>query len=258
MGQLTQYKPGTFSWTDLTTTDQEGAKAFYGALFGWEATDNPVGDGVTYSMMSIDGEYVAAIAPQPQQQRDAGVPPAWNSYITVESADDALEAAKGLGGTVHAPAFDVMDAGRMGVVQDPQGAFFLVWEPKARFGAGLVNAHGALSWNELASPVLEASAGFYRELFGWTIEPLENSEMPYMTIKNSAGEQNGGMRPVAPSEPPHWLVYFASADVDATTKKVKDLGGSVMLEAQNFPGGRFSIVTDPQGGAFGILKMAQA
>ncbi len=252
MGQRTQYKPGTFSWTDLTTTDQEGAKAFYGALFGWEATDNPVGDGVTYSMMSIDGEYVAAIAPQPQQQRDAGVPPAWNSYITVESADDALEAAKGLGGTVHAPAFDVMDAGRMGVVQDPQGAFFLVWEPKARIGAGLVNAHGALSWNELASPVLEASAGFYRELFGWTIEPLESSEMPYMTIKNSAGEQNGGMRPVAPSEPPHWLVYFGVDDLDGALAKLSELGGTQIIDPIEAGPGRVVVVQDPQGAVLAL------
>jgi predicted enzyme related to lactoylglutathione lyase len=58
--------------------------------------------------------------------------------------------------------------------------------------------------------------------------------------------------------PPHWLVYFASTDVDASAKKVKDLGGSVMLEPQDFPGGRFTIASDPQGGAFGILTMKQA
>ena len=98
-------------------------------------------------MMLIDGKPVAAISPQPQAQRDAGVPPLWNSYVTVESADGSLERARELGGTVHAPAFDVLDVGRMGVIQDPQGAFVMVWEPKAMIGAGLVNAPGALSWN---------------------------------------------------------------------------------------------------------------
>ena len=89
MGERTKYTQGTFSWTDLNTTDQQAAKAFYSGVFGWETEDLPVGDGVFYTMASIGGKNVAAISPQPQQQRDAGVPPAWNSYITVESADEA-------------------------------------------------------------------------------------------------------------------------------------------------------------------------
>ena len=51
MGERTSYEPGTFSWADLSTTDQAAAKVFYSGLFGWEADDMPVGDGTTYSMM---------------------------------------------------------------------------------------------------------------------------------------------------------------------------------------------------------------
>jgi predicted enzyme related to lactoylglutathione lyase len=252
MGERTKYTPGTFSWTDLTTTDQDAAKAFYGALFGWQATDYPVEEGIVYSMMSLDGKDVAAISPQPQQQRDAGAPPLWNSYITVESADAALEKAKALGATVHAPAFDVMDAGRMGVVQDPQGAFFLVWEPKDHIGAALVNARGALSWNELATPDLNASPGFYSELFGWTLEPFEGSEMPYYTIQNSEGRANGGMRPAMEQEPAYWLVYFGSNDIDADLAKVSELGGRQMMGPTEIGVGKIGIVQDPQGAVFAL------
>src|SRR3954451_18038891 len=140
MGERTQYTPGTFSWTDLTTTDQDAAKAFYAALLGWQAEDIPVDENIVYSMQQVDGKNVAAISPQPQQQRDAGAPPAWNSYVTVESADAAVEKAKELGGAAHTPAFDVMTAGRMAVLQDPQGAYFMAWEPRDNIGAGLVNA----------------------------------------------------------------------------------------------------------------------
>src|SRR5438270_12073613 len=161
MAERTKYAHGVFSWTDLGTTDQDAAKEFYSALFGWEADDQPIGDGVFYSLMKLNGKDVAAISPQPQQQRDAGAPPTWNSYVTVENADDALARAKQLGATVHADAFDVMDVGRMGVVQDPQGAFLLCWEPKRHIGAALVNVPGALCWNELASTDLDAAAGFY-------------------------------------------------------------------------------------------------
>ncbi len=252
MGERNQYSPGTFSWTDLSTTDQEGAKAFYRGLFGWEANDNPVGEGMYYSMMLLGGQEVAAISTQPQQQREAGVPPAWNSYVTVESADRALERASQLGATVHAPAFDVFDVGRMGVVQDPQGAFFLVWEPKQHIGASLVNAAGALSWNELATPDMDASAGFYSELFGWTTEPFEGSEMPYLVIKNADGHSNGGIRPAMETEPTYWLVYFGTENLEGHLAQVSELGGSQLAGPIDIGAGRIAVVHDPQGAVFAL------
>lgn len=256
MGERTKYTPGTFSWTDLTTTDQNAAKAFYSELFGWEADDQPVGDGFSYSMMKLDGKDVAAISSQPQQQRDAGVPPAWNSYITVDSADDAAARAQELGATVHAPAFDVMDVGRMSVIQDPQGAFFEVWQPKAHIGAAFVNGPGALCWNELGTPDLDSSDRFYAELFGWTTEPLENAPMPYRVIKNSEGHTNGGMRPpMPPGAPPFWLVYFGVDDADAGAARVDELGGATLGEPMDIgPAGRIAIVQDPQGAVFALYS----
>jgi predicted enzyme related to lactoylglutathione lyase len=254
MGERTHYTPGTFSWTDLSTTDQDAAKTFYGTLFGWEFDDQPVGDGVVYSMAMIGGTAVAAISPQPQQQRDAGVPPVWNSYITVESADAALERARELGASVHAPAFDVMDVGRMGVVQDPQGAYFLVWEPKSHVGAGLVNAPGALAWNELATVDMEASAGFYSELFGWQVAPFEGVEMPYMTIQTADGHGNGGIRPKMEQEPPYWLVYFGTEDVGTSLAHAGELGGTALLPATSIGMGEIGVAQDPQGGVFALFS----
>jgi predicted enzyme related to lactoylglutathione lyase len=254
MGERTSYTPGTFSWTDLTTTDQDAAKPFYTELFGWEADDRPIGDGIVYSMMTLGGKDVAAISPQPQQQRDAGAPPLWNSYITVESADQALEHAKHLGATVHAPAFDVLDAGRMGVVQDPGGAYFLVWEPKEHIGAALVNAPGALSWNELASTDMDASAQFYRDMFGWTVEPMEASPMPYMVLSNQ-GRGNGGIRPVMPPDAPaHWLVYFGTDDIEATLAKAQERGGTQLVPATSIGPGTIAVVQDPQSAVFALYS----
>ena len=103
MGERSQYAPGTFCWSELATSDQAAAKAFYSGLLGWEADDRPVGDGAYYSMQLLGGKPVAAIAAQPQQQRDAGVPPLWNSYVSVDSADAVAERASELGAAVHAP-----------------------------------------------------------------------------------------------------------------------------------------------------------
>jgi uncharacterized protein len=252
MGERTGHTPGTFCWTDLTTTDQESAKEFYGALLGWQANDQPVGDGVYYSMMQLGGKDVAAIAPQPQQQRDAGVPPVWNSYIAVEDADAAVARAKSLGGTVHAPAFDVMEAGRMAVIQDPQNAYFMVWQPGQHFGAALVNAPGAFVWNELATPDLDGSTTFYGGLFGWTVEEFPGSPERYLSIKNG-GANNGGMRGLNPPDaPPHWLVYFGVEDIDAALAKVAELGGTKLAGPIDIGIAKFGVVQDRQGATFAL------
>jgi predicted enzyme related to lactoylglutathione lyase len=253
VGERTRYAPGTFSWADLSTPDPPAAKTFYCQLFGWEATDNPIGDGTVYTMMSIDGKDVVAVSPQPKRQREAGAPPAWSSYITVQSADDALARAEQLGASVHAPAFDVFDAGRMGVVQDPQGAFFPVWEPKGHIGAGLVNAPGALSWNDLASPDPDASARFYGELFAWTVEPVDGSEPPYWTIKTADGRLGGGMREVMPpGSPAYWVVYFAVEDADAALARVLELDGAHVWGPDEAGPGRVVVVRDPQGAVLAL------
>ncbi len=252
MSERTTYTPGTFCWTDLTTTDQPAAKEFYTGLFGWDAEDMPVGDDVVYSMMRVDGKDVAAISPQPQMQRDAGAPPTWNSYVSVESADESVDRATELGATVHAPAFEVMEAGRMAVIQDPQGAFFMVWEKGRHFGAELVNAPGALVWNELASPDLDASTDFYGGLFGWTIAQFEQSPEPYLSIKNGEAN-NGGIRPLAPpGTPPHWLVYFGVEDIDAGLAKVQELGGTKIDGPIDIQIAKIAIVQDPQGAVFAL------
>ncbi len=252
MGERTKYTPGTFCWVDLTTTDQDAAKAFYSGLFGWQADDRPVGDGVYYSMMILDGHPVGAIAPQPPFQRDAGVPPVWNSYVSVDSADTIAERAKELGGNVHAPPFDVMQAGRMVVIQDPQGAYFMAWQPRDHPGAALVNAPGALVWNELASPDLDASTAFYSGLFGWTVAPFEGSPEPYLSIKNGDAN-NGGIRPLpAPGPPPHWLAYFGVEDLDAALATVERLGGTKHAGPINIQIAKIAVVADPQGAMFAL------
>jgi hypothetical protein len=252
MGQRTSYTPGTFSWADLSTTDQAAAKTFYGGLFGWEAEDLPIDENTVYSQQRINGKAVAAIAPQQPAQAEAGVPPMWNSYITVQSADDAATKAVELGATVHAPAFDVMDVGRMAVIQDPQGAFFMVWQPKLHIGAELVNAHGALSWNELSTPDMAGSTNFYGDLFGWEMTPMEGMPMEYSTIAN-AGHNNGGMHPLMPpGTPPHWLVYFGTDDIDASVAKAAELGGTPLGGVIDIGVGKIAPIQDPQGAVFAL------
>jgi uncharacterized protein len=252
MGERTKYTPGTFSWTDLTTPDQDGAKAFYTTLFGWEINDIPLDDhGSVYSMAVVDGKQVAAISPQPPQQ--AGAPPVWNSYVTVASADASLERAKELGGTVHAPAFDVMDAGRMGVVQDPQGAYFCVWEPKDTIGSQLVNGPGLMSWNELHTTDLADAERFYTGLFDWEVQAIDMPGGEYHVI-GVDGHGNGALTDaLQEGSPPHWIVYFGTDDLDASMAKISELGGTVVMPSMDIgEGNRIGVARDAQGGWFAL------
>src|SRR6478609_8551122 len=121
MPERTSYAAGTPNWIDLQTSDPNAAKEFYGALFGWAYDDQPVDEanGVFYSMAKLDGHDVGAIAPLQDEQAAQGVPPHWNSYIAVDDIEAAVAKVGPAGGTVIAPPFDIFDAGRMAVVQDP-------------------------------------------------------------------------------------------------------------------------------------------
>src|SRR3712207_2515296 len=136
MGKRETYDAGTFSWAELASTDANGAKDFYGKLFGWSYEDVPVGENAVYTLAST-GDGVAAALMQ------ADGPPRWNSYISVDDVDAATEKAQENGATVHAEPFDVMQAGRMSVIQDPTGGVVSLWQAGDRAGADVVNVHGA-------------------------------------------------------------------------------------------------------------------
>src|ERR1700694_2501256 len=120
---------GVPSWVDLTTTDVEASKRFYGELFGWEwvASDTPRGG--TYWTANIDGEPVAGLSSHSQELAGQGIPSTWNSYVNVDNVDKTTAKAVAAGAQVIAPATDIGDTGRMSVVKDPGGPPIGMWPP---------------------------------------------------------------------------------------------------------------------------------
>jgi predicted enzyme related to lactoylglutathione lyase len=254
MGDRTSYAPGTFSWADLATTDVAGAKGFYGGLLGWEHEDMPVPDAPPYTMFKLNGKEICAAFEQGEEERGRGVPPHWNSYVTVESVDDTASRARDLGGSVLAEPFDVMEAGRMTAFQDPTGATLCAWEPRASIGASLVNDPGAMTWNELATRDVDAARDFYRGLFGWEYETDETGY--YTTIRND-GRMNGGIRPQTEQEagiPPNWIVYFTVQSAEEAGRRAEEAGGRRLVPATAVGAGTFSVVSDPQGAVFALFE----
>src|SRR5215211_4651879 len=136
------YPPGVPCWVDTSQPDPDAAARFYGGLFGWEFEDAmPPGSDGQYLIARRRGGEVAAVTSRPEGAAPQAV---WNTYIWVESADEAAAKAREAGGSVLAEPFDVMDAGRMAVLADREGAAVCVWQAKQHRRARIVNEHGAL------------------------------------------------------------------------------------------------------------------
>ena len=258
MTTTAQHAIGTFCWPELASTDQAGAKTFYAGLFGWTPNDAPMGDGNVYTIFKKDDRDAAALYQMGKEQ--ASMPPHWGSYVAVASADEAAALATKLGARVAMAPFDVMESGRMAVIQDPQGGFVAVWQARQHPGIGVVDEPGALCWTELMTNDIAAAGKFYSALFGWTTETKRMGPQPYTVFKRD-GRSKAGMiaitREMGPL-PPHWLSYFAVRDTDAMVAKAIMLRGSVVAQPMDIPDvGRFAVLHDPQGAAFAILGEAR-
>ena len=257
MPEITSYVPGTPSWVDLSTTDEQGALAFYGSLFRWEDDPQEMGPESFYHLQKINGLDVGGIFQQGEEEKSQGVPPHWNTYIAVESVDETAAKAQQAGAIVIAGPFDVFNAGRMAMLQDPQGAVFAVWQAKEHIGCRIKNEPGALTWNELVTTNSGEAQNFYSAVLG-----VEIAEGPGgYTLLRVDGTEVAGIMEITPQMgpvPPHWMAYFCVADVDASTKQAESLEATVLVPPTDIPGvGRFSALQDPQGAAFSVFKPAE-
>jgi uncharacterized protein len=271
------YMPGVPCWVDTSQPEPEAAVDFYSRLFGWDFEDvMPAGSPGKYFIARLRGGDVAAVGSQPE-----GAPPMamWNTYVWVDSADDAAAKVRHAGGSALTDPFDVMDAGRMAVFMDPEGAAFCVWQAKQHRGARIVNEPGSLNFNGLNTRDPERAKAFYGSVFGWEAlglpdgaamwtlpgygEFLEQTDPGLRQRMADSGAPEGfedvvaALNPIAdqqPELPPHWSVTFAVDDADATAARAAELGGTVAVAPFDAPWVRMAVIADPQGATFVASK----
>jgi predicted enzyme related to lactoylglutathione lyase len=259
MAIIEKHPAGTFSWIELSTSDQKAAKTFYTSLFGWSVVDSPMGESAehgTYTMFKIEGLDVAAAYTTMPDEVKMGVPPHWNLYIATDNADKTAAHAKELGATIYAGPMDVMSYGRMAVIADPTGAVFSIWQPKSHIGIRRSNQPGAFCWADLNTPDDAKDKAFYTSLFGWKIAAGEGGG-DYLHIENDGkpigGVPTGSMRD--PKVPPCWLIYLQVEDCAAITAKAKDLGANILMGNMHMEHvGNFTVMADPQGAVFAVYQ----
>jgi predicted enzyme related to lactoylglutathione lyase len=243
------------AWVDLASSDPAASRQFYGSLFGWDVEVNPDPQYGGYGLARIGGKDAAGIG----GMMDPKAPTAWSLYIGTDDIEALARRVTDAGGTVVMPPFDVGDQGRMAVFQDPTGAFISSWQG-TRMGGFQTNAPNSYGWGELNARGVDRAVPFYTSVFGWDTRtsPMGEGQPPYTEFLRDGVTTAGAweMNPQIPAEvPSYWQVYFAVDDVDAAFRKALDLGAQEMVAPQDMPGGRFAIVTDPQGASFGLLKM---
>lgn len=254
MSRIESYIPGSFCWAELMTGDVPGAKKFYSEMFGWDPVDSPMPEGV-YTLLRAGGDDAGGMfAAQP------GMPTAWSVYFSVVSADETAARIPQLGGKLVAGPFDAHDVGRMAVAQDPQGAFFSIFQPYKHIGAQYGGALGRIMWPELMTTDAGAAAAFYTKLFAWGTKPETGIESAQYTEWQNGGQSIGGLMPMHGDHfkgvPPHWGIYITVADCDERAAKATQLGATVCVPPTDIPNvGRFSAIMDPQGAAFNIIQM---
>lgn len=255
---------GRPTWMDLGTHDLDGAKHFYTELFGWTFVDqgpdvggyqmikkgeNFIG-GAMSSLMTPDG-----MADEPQY------PTSWTVYLDVADIDAALERAAAKGATVMVPAMTVGDAGRMALVQAPDGAVVGMWQGIDFAGFELDMSHGTPVWIEAMTKDYDVAVDFYREVFDWTVAPMPTGEGGPRYVTNGEGnDAHNGLCDASsflpPEVPSYWRVYLQADDVDATLARLEELGGRVLDGPMDSPFGRLATVADPQGAMFQVIHSA--
>jgi predicted enzyme related to lactoylglutathione lyase len=292
------YIPGVPCWVDTSQADLGAALDFYSDLFGWDFEDvmPPESEGnyfvasceaTSSSIFDTSGDLCSGDVAAVRSIPEAAEPRAtWNTYFWVDSAEEAASKVRDAGGGLATDPFDFMDACRMAVFTDPEGAAFGVWEAKEHKGARLVNDPGALVFNGLNTRDVEGAKSFYGSVFGWqtgTIgggaegwtlpgygDWLEREHQPNLRKQMAeAGAPDGFEDVVAsvipipddqPDTPAHWSVTFAADNADATAAKAAELGGTVIVPPFDGPWStstytiRITVIADPQGATFSASK----
>jgi uncharacterized protein len=258
MPTVESYAQGTPCWVDLSSSDVDRSKEFYGSLFGWEFQANVMSPEMTYYMATLPGGNVAGLMAQMADQASGGAPSAWTTYLAVDSAEEAAAKVAGAGGTLLAPADEVPGSGWMAIALDPAGALFGLWQAGGHIGASVVNEPGAVIWNELQVANVADVLPFYQTVAGLQSETGPAGDMAAYTQLTVDGRSiAGAMENPMPGSPDNWTVYFNVADADETVAKVQELGGTVVAPAFDATGvGRMAVLKDPQGATFAIMAAA--
>ncbi|NRF69333.1 VOC family protein [Aquincola sp. S2] len=244
--------PGKFVWFEHLSADTGAARSFYERLLGWHVEMMPIGDDRYPLIMNGSdgiGGFVAA---------KSGEAPQWRGFLSVLDVDHSHRTALAAGAKSLQGPTEFGVVGRGATIVDPTGAVISLWKSTQGDRPDVPQAPpGQWCWNELWTADPRRALAFYEAAFGYGHETMDMGEQGSYYMLAKGGQSRGGiMRSDAPAQ---WVPYVAVADADATTAQAQALGGRTMVPPTDIPGiGRFSVLIDPQGATFAVIKLIPA
>ncbi|HET9830062.1 MAG TPA: VOC family protein [Vicinamibacterales bacterium] len=246
---------GDFIWEDLLTSNTAAAATFYSKVAGLKTAPSTVNE--SYITFAGSAGPIGGLMTLPDDAKKTGARPSWMSYISTENVEETARHAESLGGKVLKPPADVGDGGRSAVLQDPQGASFMIYASSHPLEPATTVPLGGIYWHELITTDYKAAFTFYQQLFGWTV--ANDMNMGDIGVYRIFGTPTmpkgaGGIYNKAPQQPgpPMWLPYIHVASVEKAADVAKSIGAKIMHGPADVPGGRIVIGTDPQGAMFAV------
>ena len=244
--------PGKFVWFEHISRDAKRAQSFYGEVLGWKVEPAAMGN-FTYDMIkTADGTIGGYAAPEGDE------PTHWVSYVSVDDVDATAKQVTAADGKLLGAAFDIPTVGRMARCTDPFGARFDLFHSTSGDGEDKPSRPaGHFDWNELSSPEPEKAVAFYEKVLGYTHETMPMPNGDYFILSRGGAPRGGVMKTPVAGLPSQWLPYIAVDDADAAVARATRSGGRLAMPAVDIPNvGRFAVLADPLGAAFGVIKPA--
>ena len=239
MSKLETHIIGIPSWVDVmveTTEQREVLMKFYSSLYGWtwDVGDEQMGH---YSMANLDGAPVMGMGQGP------GGAGAMVPYFLTDDINASTATVAELGGTVIMGPMEVPGAGIMTLATDPTGAMHGLWQAREFEGFGAAYEPGAAGWWDHASNDPDAAVAYYTALTGHTV--IEPS--PGMKVLN-VGEQwfaSVSQNQVPERPQAQWNSIYVVDTLEAARNKIRELGGTIVLEEMPVPGSAICVFIEP-------------
>ncbi|MCL4865304.1 MAG: VOC family protein [Gemmatimonadales bacterium] len=249
---------GRFAWHELRTTDRAVAEGFYPRLLPWSTApwEDP-----SYQLWMSGDAPVGGLMQLTDEMVQAGLPPAWVTFMATPDCDASAAKVTALGGQVYQAPWDIPNIGRIAMVADPQGAEFGLYTPlEVDPGLDAAPVPGQFSWHELNTTDPAAALAFYPALLGWDVMgDFDMGPMGTYHLLGYGGVHRIGITPQPEGVPaPLWLPYAMVPDADAAFATATAHGATTLVPPMEVPGGdRISVMLDPLGVMFAVHALKE-
>jgi len=242
---------GKVVWRDLLTNTPEESRRFYGELFGWEfekpGIDIGFGGAGGYTLIRHNGRLIGGIVDTNVLGKRDNISQ-WITTMSVTDIDAAVGRVSEAGGNVMAPPASIGSRGKMAVIEDATGAVFAMIQTSGGDPRDHEPDYDGWLWDELWTSDVDRATGFYRSVVGFEHTDHDIEDGSYRVLKMNHKPRAGVLQNPFEGERPVWVNYLRVKDPSAITVRVEDLGGSILLEAQDRPiGGQVAFIAGPSG-----------